>query len=347
MRKRILLIAVAFLVAAAMAMAGGTGEKAGTAAKKSGGFVVGLTNFSIGNSWRVQMEAEAKYYASQHTDQVKQLIITEANDSVSKQISDIEDLITKKVDAIVITAADPKAVVPAVNEAMKAGIVVVDFDNNVGTDNTTAHILVDEKQWGAIGGAWLAKKLNGKGNIVIFNGMKGTQAGADRYNGAMSELGKYPDIKILTEVYADWDYAKGKRAEADVLSAYPHIDGYWSQGGAMSQAILDTYFERNLNNPPPVTGEDSNGFLKLWKKLKDQGTGFDSIALSMPTWCVAKAMEVAIDALSGKSFDKNTVIPVPTITAATLDQYVKPDLPDSYWCNSQLPADIAKQLFTR
>jgi len=340
MRKGILVILVVFLIAAAMMIIG-------TAEKKTGGYVIGLTNFSVGNSWRVQMEAEAKYFASMHKDQVKQLIVTEGNGSITKQISDIEDLITKKVDAILITAQDPKAVVPAINEAMQAGIVVVDFDNNADTDNTTAHILVDEKQWGAIGGAWLAKKLNGKGSIVIFNGMKGTAAGADRYNGAMSELSKYPGIKILTEVYADWDYAKAKRAEADVLSGYPHIDGYWSQGGAMSQAILDTYFERGMMNPPPVTGEDSNGFLKLWKKLRDSKADFDSIALSMPTWCVAKAMEVAIDALNGKPFEKNTVIPVPTITAATLDKYVKPDLPDSYWCNSQLPADVSKQLFTR
>lgn len=346
MRKRMFLVLVAFFFAGAMAMAGGTSETAAPAAKKTGGYVIGLTNFSLGNSWRVQMEAEAKYYASQHPDQVKQLIVTEANDSVNKQISDIEDLVTRKVDAILVTAADPKALVPAVNEAMKAGIVVVDFDNNVYTDNLTAHIIVNEKEWGRIGGEWLAKKLNGQGNIVVFNGIKGTAINAERYDGAKSALDKYPNIKILTEVYADWDYAKAKRAIADVLAAYPHIDGYWSQGGAMSQAIVDTYLERNLT-PPPVTGEDSNGFLKVWKKLRDSGSSFDSIALSMPTWCSAKAMEVAIDALSGKPFQKDTVIPVPTITSATLDQYVKPDLPDSYWCNSKLPADVAKQLFTR
>ena len=75
---------------------------------KEGPFVIGLSNFSLGNSWRVQMIEEAKYYANQHKDLVKELIVTEAEEDISKQISDIEDLIVKNVDAILITAASPK-----------------------------------------------------------------------------------------------------------------------------------------------------------------------------------------------------------------------------------------------
>jgi len=344
MKKRMFLVLIALILTGTMAMAEGAKE----GAKKTGGYVIGLSNFSLGNSWRVQMVEEAKYAASQHKDLVKELIVTEADDSVEKQISDIEDLITKKVDAILITAANPKALIPVVDKAMKAGIVVVDFDNLVYTDNVTAHIIVDQKEFGKVQGEWLVKALNGKGNIVAFNGMKGTAISAERFEGAKSVFDRYPDVKIVQEVYADWDYAKAKRAMADVLAAYPKIDGVWSQGGAMSEAVLATYIERNLD-PPPVTGEDGNGFLKVWKQLRDSGKypNFDSIATSMPTWCSAKALEVSLDALTGKPVQKNTVIPIPTITSATLDQYVKPDLPNSYWCNSQLPADIVKKVFTR
>ena len=116
----------------------------------------------------------------------------------------------------------------------------------------------------------------------------------------------------------------------------------------MSEAAIKAYLERNMT-PPPVTGEDGNGFLKVWKELRDSGKypDFDSIATSMPTWCSAKALEVALDALAGKPVQKKTVIPIPTITAETLDEYVKPDLPDSFWCNSKLPEDIVKKMFER
>jgi ribose transport system substrate-binding protein len=342
MGKRLVLILVILLAAGSMLMAAGGGEKA----KKTSGFVIGLSNFSLGNSWRVQMVAEAKYAASQKKALVKELIVTEADGSVEKQVSDIEDLIAKKVDAILITAANPKALVPVVDKAMKAGIVVVDFDNLVDTNNITAHVDVDQKEFGKVQGEWLVKALKNKGNIVAFNGMKGTAISALRFEGAKSVFDKYPDIKILQEVYADWDYAKAKRAMEDLLAAYPKIDGVWSQGGAMSEAVIEAYMEKGMT-PPPVTGEDGNGFLKIWKKAKAEYPNFDSIATSMPTWCSAKAMEIALDALTGKAVQNYNLIPIPTITAETLEKYVKPDLPNSYWCNSQLPAEIVLQIFTR
>ena len=342
MSKKFLSVLLVVLMVSTLLMVGGAN------AQKKDNFVIGLSNFSLGNSWRVQMVEEAKYAASQQKDLVKELIVTEAEGDISKQISDIEDLLAKKVNAILITAASPKALVPVVTKAMAAGVVVVDFDNLVYTDNITAHVIVDQKEFGRVQGEWLVKAMGGKGKIVAFNGMKGTAISAERFEGAKSVFDKYPDIKIVQEVYADWDFAKAKRAMEDLMAAYPSLNGIWSQGGAMSEAVIKAYLERNLV-PPPVTGEDGNGFLKIWKELKASGKypNFDSIATSMPTWCSAQALEVALAALTGKPYKKETIIPIPTITAETLDQYVKPNLPDSFWCNSKLPEDIVKKMFER
>jgi len=314
---------------------------------KEGPFIIGLSNFSLGNSWRVQMVEEARYAASQYPDLVKELIVTESEEDISKQISDIEDLIVRKADAILITAASPQALIPVVHKAMAAGIVVVDFDNLVYTDNITAHVIVDQKEFGRVQAEWLVEKIDGKGKIIAFNGIKGTAISAERFEGAKSVFDQYPGIEIVQEVYADWDYAKAKRAMESLLAAYPEIDGIWSQGGAMSEAVIEAYLEQG-KVPPPVTGEDGNGFLKIWAKLRDgEYPDFDSIATSMPTWCSAKALEVALKALTGQPFEKETYIPIPTITSDTLHEYVKPDLPSSYWCNSKLPEDIVKKMFER
>jgi ribose transport system substrate-binding protein len=355
MKKSLLWVVVLLLSVSMVAMFSLMGCKttttttaaAETTAAAGKTYTIGLSNFSLGNSWRVQMVAEAQYAASQNP-MVKELIVTQADESAEKQVSDIEDLITKKVDAILITAINPDALVPTIDKAMAAGIVVVDFDNGNNTDNITCHVKVDQQEFGRVQATWLVKAMKETGDVIAFNGMKGTAISADRFAGAKSVLDQYPNIKIVQEVYADWDYAKAKKAMEDLLTAYSKIDGIWSQGGAMSQGAIESFMEKNLPIPP-VTGEDGNGFLKLWKQIRDSGKypGFDSIATSMPTWCSAKAMEVALDALSGKTVEKEITIPIPTITAATLDQYVKPDLPDSYWCNSQLPADIVMKLFTK
>ena len=312
--------------------------------RKTPPYVIGLSNFSVANSWRVQMIAEAKWEAQRQGNLIKQFIVTNANGSISKQIADINDLITRGCDAIIVTALSPTALVPVIEKAVKQGIVVVDFDNLVYTNTITAHVIVDEEAFGRVGAEFLVKVLHGKGNIVVFNGMKGTAISEERWAGAKKVFDQYPGIKILQIVYGDWDYAKGKALAEDLLAAYPKIDGVWSQGGAMTQGCIEAFVE---NGRPlvPMTGEDNNGFLKLWAKYKDQG--FQAISASMPTYCSATALDVALEALQGFPYYKYTVIPIPTITGDEINKYVKPNLPDSYWCNSRLPEEVVQKLFSR
>ena len=309
-----------------------------------GPFMIGYSEFNMGNSWRTQSVEEAKYAASQNKD-VKELIVTQADGDVSKQIADIEDLIARKVDAIIINAGSPRALNPVIAKAVDAGILVVDFDAVTESDRSY-HLTLDQVEFGRILGEWLVKAMGGKGNIVLFNGMKGTLDSSHRQEGGEIEFAKAPDIKIVNTVFADWDYAKAKRAMEDIFASNLKIDGIWSQGGAMSQAVIDAYEERG-EEPPFITGEDNNGFFKAWKRMSDKYPHFDSIATSCPTWMSAAAMELAIDILKGKQVERTTLLPIPVTTKADIDKYVRMDLPDSYWCNSKLPADLVKELFTR
>jgi len=342
MLKKWMMVLVAILVIAGGSVFASGGREA---AMEDEGYVIGLSNFSVENSWRVQMIAEAEYAASQNPS-VARLIVTNSEGSAEKQVSDVEDLIAQGVDAILISAANPRALVPAVARARAAGIVVVDFDNLVDTDQVNAHIVVDQKEFGRVQAEWLVEQIDGAGIIVAFNGIEGTQISADRFAGAKAVFDRYPGIEIVQTVYAAWDYAQAKRAMESILAAQPNIDGVWSQGGAMSEAVVETYLERG-QVPPPVTGEDGNGFLKIWKEVSDANPGWSSIATSMPTWVSAKALEVAVQVLDGEQVPAVVQLPIPTITQATLGQYVKPDLPDSYWTNSELPAEIVSNLFER
>ena len=163
------------------------------------GYVVALCNYSIGNSWRAQMEQEFMAEAEKLKAEgvVREYYITNSNDDINKQISDMQDLITKKVDAIVITAASPTALAPIVEEATEEGIKVVSFDNVVDTDEQVATVGIDEKEFGRIGAEWLVEKLDGKGRIVVLNGIAGTATDALRWGGAEEVFNQYPDIEIL------------------------------------------------------------------------------------------------------------------------------------------------------
>jgi len=305
--------------------------------KKNPPWRIGFSNISVVNTWRVQMVAELKYEASKHP--IKQLLITDAGGNASKQISDIEDLLAKNVDALLVTPTSPDALVPVLTQAYHAGVVIIIFNAKVNTTNYTAFLAADEVEFGKIGGAWLNKQLHGKGNIVALDGIAGNSVSADRFNGAKSQFG--PGIKILAHQPADWAYDKGKAVMENLLAAYPHIDGIYSQGGAMSQGAVEAILA--ANRPlVPITAEGSNGFLKIWAARHLHSIGPDE-----PTWQSGLALQLAIKALQGQALVKFVPLPLPTITDATLHRYVRPDLPDSFWANTHLPEKVIDQLYKK
>ena len=321
------------------------GGKAGQGRPKDG-YVIGFSNFGVGNSWRVQMEAEFKAGADKLKagGVIKEYYMKDSGGDVARQIADMKDLIAKKCNAIIITAASPDELSPVCEEAKAAGIVVVSFDNYVTTDKITAKVGIDEVEFGKSGAKWLADKLGGKGSIIVLNGIEGVAVDAMRRDGAMSVFKQYPDIKILAEIHAGWDYGKAKTVMEGFLAKYPRIDGVWSQGGVMTQAALDAFIaaKRPL---VPMSGEANNGLLKAWKKNKKNG--FDSIAPCSPTSMSVDALNTAIKALDGINVQLHTVISLPVITSETLDDYVEMDLPDDFWNYTTLTAAQIEALYKR
>ncbi|MDR1535813.1 MAG: ABC transporter substrate-binding protein [Planctomycetota bacterium] len=336
MLKRMLALLAAALFIAAPRGHSGEGGK--------GPFTIGFSEYVLGVSWRIQTLEELKYTAGKNPD-VKELIVTNANGDISKQIADIEDLVSKRVDAILLAAGSPKALIPAVDKAVDAGIVVVDFDS-VTDSNKAFHLTVDQEEFGRLGAEFLVKAMGGKGDIIVFNGIKGTSVSAGRFKGAEDVFKKHPGIKILQTVFGNWEYGVARKSMESLFAAYPKIDGVWSQGGAMSEAVMEAYFERGLM-PPPITGEASNGFLRLWKVCLEKDPNFDSVAPSSPTFISGDALKMAIAILKGKKYDRTTYVKVPLITRDNIDEFYNPNLPDSYWVHSNLPADIVAKLFTR
>ena len=310
----------------------------------TGQWTVGIDIYYAENTWSVQAAAETKAAVVRDGSRIKQAFYTDSQGKADKQVSNIEDLIAKHVDGIVLAPIDPTAVVPAIEKAMNAGIKVCLAGARAETTNYTCYVNADDKDFGTVGAQWLADKLGGTGNVIALNGLAGISTSEDRFAGAQEVFAKYPGIKIVGQANADWDYAKGKTAAANLLAANPVIDGVWSQGGEMTRGAIEAF--QAANRPlVPMTGEDNNGFLKLWKSLVDAKTpGFDAVGCSKPTWLFAQGLDNLLDALDGKLAQKDQIIPTPTITNDTLTQYIRPDMPDALWTNTKLTDDEIRQL---
>lgn len=339
-----LLTAALFGTAACSTVGGDTtvaGDSTYMVAAKEGPLRIGFSNSFAGNAFRTQLIAELQYAADNHPEDVAELTITDANNSVDTQLSQINDLLTKGVDVLMIDAASATALNGAVKRAWQQGVLVVSFDNEVTSEHGIV-VNIDQEEFGQVGGEWLAEKLNEGDSLVTLDGAAGSPVNDSRLLGATGPI-ENAGISVVGQANTDWDQAKGQSAASNLLSAHPDINGIYSQGGAASLGAINAIEQRG-GELIPITGEGYNGFLKKWKQLKD-ASNWESIAPSAPPSLAADALEIAIKAMRGEDPGRTPHVELPVITQDNLEEYVRPDLSDALFLPTGLPEDILVEMY--
>lgn len=270
--------------------------------KKDGPYVIGFSNASISNSWRVGMLHAIQQAASDNADQIKQLIITDANDDPAKQVADVQDLISRGVDLLIVSASTAEALDAIVTRAYEEGIPVVMVDRRVTSENFTTFITASDVVFGHQSAQWMVEKLGGKGNIVMLPGMAGVSVSETRIATAKQVFANYPDIKILDLQYTDFSPAKGKQVMAALIQKYGDtIDGVWADHGLQGSGALEALVEsgRAAGTFPPITCADLNGCVKLAVE-----NGAPAFNYDYPPAMGGLSIKVALDILAGKPVPK-------------------------------------------
>lgn len=319
-----------------------TNTNNGNTAKHKAPYTIGFSVFFQGNSYQSENVSLFQQLCKDYGEQlIKKCIVSNANSSTEQQIAQIQGMINSGVDAILLDANSEAGLNNVVGKALAAGIPVINFDAII-SGKATSKINTDQLEWGRITGEWLVKQLNGKGNIIVLNGLAGNPTSEQRYRHAKELFDKTPGIKVLTVAYDEWDQAKAEANVAQLLDAYPKIDGVWSQGGAMTAGAINSFVK--AGRPlVPMTGEDYNGFLRLW--LQHKANGFTSVSPGQPNYLVTLALEAAVRVLQGKKVPEVVNVPLPVITDETAKNYYRADQPDSYWVLDKISKeDIDKLL---
>jgi ribose transport system substrate-binding protein len=169
------------------------------------------------------------------------LIIHEAGGyaNVDRQINQIEDLIEKKVNMIIVMPTNAKGVVPVVERAIAAGIPAMHMGSRVASDKMISFVQSDDNELGAAQGRFIAQALHGKGNLLYIAGPAGVTWTQDRLKGYKSAIAAFPGLKLMDVLWIDSTRDAGLRNTEDKLQAYSNVNAIGASGDVMTQGAGD------------------------------------------------------------------------------------------------------------
>jgi ribose transport system substrate-binding protein len=254
---------------------------------------IGVTVGSLGNPFFVTIAKGAEAKAKEMNPDAKVLAVS-ADYDLNKQFTQIDNFISSGVDLILINAADPKAIEPAVKKAQKAGIAVVAVD--VAAAGADATVQTDNVQAGKIACEHIVKRLNGQGNVIIQNGPQ-VSAVIDRVKGCKEVLGAAPGIKVLSD---DQDGKGSREGGMNVmlghLTRFPKVDAVFTINDP--QAIGSDLAARQLKRKGIVI-TSVDGAPDIENALKSD-TQVEASASQDPWAMAQQAVVIGRDVLNGK-----------------------------------------------
>lgn len=197
---------------------------------------VGLSVSTLNNPFFVTLRDGAQEAAD---NAGLELVVVDAQDNVSKQASDIEDLVQRGVDVLIVNPTDSDAVVPAVRTANEAGIPVIAVDRGVNGGELAYYIVSNNVAGGALAGQFICDQIGGSGNAVELEGIPGTSAARERgegFNQAIAE--SCADVEVVARQTANFNRAEGLTVMENVLVAQPDIDAVFAHNDEMALGAL-------------------------------------------------------------------------------------------------------------
>jgi ribose transport system substrate-binding protein len=240
-----------------------------------------------------------------------------ANDDVNTQISQMQQLIGKQVDAIIIVPVDASTLGPQVQQAKDAGIPVIAVNTGLIGDAAallTANVLPDDVKAGEAEMQQLADLMGGKGKIVVLQGPLGSSPELNRTQGINNILAKYPDIQVLAKDTANWARDQAYNKMKSWISAFgSELTGFVSENDDMAIGGHQALAEAGINIP--ITGIDGiqdglQSVLDGWLNATNLQNGILECS---------EGLAVAKLVLDGKPFTKDLwyiMPPVPDIPTA-------------------------------
>ena len=293
--------------------------------------MVGISMKTLNAPYFAAQEAAAKDQAAKAGCQVT---TADAQNDMGKQIGDVEDMVSKGVNLLIINAADPQGLIPAINAAASAGVKVVAIDSTVDPKAKFITLIQSSNdQNGFQVGQWLAQAAKGKDlKIALISGDKGNVVGQERRLGVFRGLvegqlvndGKV-GFTVVGQGWGGWTHEGGLKAMEDLLVAHPDINVVLGENDSMvlgARKALEG--AGKLNDVMLLAAADGQ---KEALQLIQEGQ-YGATGLNDPDLIARTAVDVGMKALDGSlpaDFPRIDLTTPSAITKDNVAKYYRPD----------------------
>lgn len=323
MKVRLVLISslvLAALVLGACAPAAPAGEPAAPAAEARK-FTIGMANFSQCCAYFIGMNKSVIDEASQYPN--VEIISTDANGDAAKLNSDIEDLIAKKVDGVIISGAWLEQLPSAMDSLNKAGIPAVLVDRQ-WKSGYTSYVGPENFTIGQQDGQYIVDRLGGEGIVVVLKGGPADNSiGLNRTNGMMDIVGKVSGITVINAPdWGGWSEDGGLKQMENLLAANAKIDAVFCENDSMCLGAQRAIADAGRSTEMFLCGVD--GQKEALLQIKN-GTNYACTGLNNSDQIGRAGFNRMMAILAGATPPLDTYLPSPLITSDNVIKFYDPD----------------------
>jgi ribose transport system substrate-binding protein len=239
---------------------------------------------------------------------------------IEVQKSIIENLITQRVDAIVMAACDEKALVPTVKKALNAGIPVITIDSGLNPDISLCFIATDNIKASRKAADVLAKLIGYEGEVGLIPFIKGAATSNQREQGFKEGLKKYPKIKLVSVLYSQSDATIGMQVTENMLTAHPNIKGIFAANEPGAIGCARVLEQRGLKGKVKLVAFDA---APTEIEALKSGT-IQALIVQNPFKMGYLGVKMAVKAIKGEKIETKRIDTGSTVV--TMENFHKPDV---------------------